>query len=188
MKLDYSTYKYINASVSKELENHSENGWDNYSYKLFKSQPLKTMSDFWKLVAFAYAWMPTIPNIYMEKIKDIEHKVFDEVVRLRKGTGNVKWLYETLTPVINNSVVGTSKVLHFVAPTVVPIYDSRVIEAWSRLFKKDKELRLQYKPGGNIGKVLFYTECMHTWVDNCRKEGHDVSLRDIELILYYYGG
>lgn len=188
MNLDFNLYKQISDQIKGDLENHEEVEWYQYSYKIYVSHNLDSIDDFWKIVAFAYSWMPTIPTIYYKKIKGKEDKLFSELRKLKQGKGDIPWLFNTLTPVINNSVVGTSKVLHFIAPDSVPIYDSRVISAWSKLFKSDKKLRLQFKSGGDIGKVLFYVEKMQEWLVACLKYSPYLKLRDIELILYYYGG
>jgi len=186
MSLNYQTYQKLKNEVSPKIEEDKNIQWYSHSYKVFVSQPMDTLDDFWKMVSFAYSWMPTIPNIYMEKLEDSERLII-ELNKLKQGNGNIKWLIETLTPVINNSVVGVSKVLHFAAPLEIPIYDSRVIKAWSKLFKENKQLRLQYRPNGDIGKVLFYIEKMKEWVAECKKEKENLTLRDIELVLYYYG-
>ena len=188
MNLDYNLYKRISDQIKGDLENHDEVEWYQYSYKIYVSHNLDSIDDFWKVVAFAYSWMPTIPTIYYKKIKGKEDRLFSELRKLKQGKGDIPWLFNTLTPIINNSVVGTSKVLHFIAPDSVPIYDSRVISAWSKLFKSDKKLRLQFKSGGDIGKVLFYVEKMEEWLAECLKYSPYLKLRDIELMLYYYGG
>ena len=188
MNLDFKLYKQITDHIKSDLENHKEVEWYQYSYKIYVSHKLDSMDDFWKIVAFAYSWMPTIPTIHFEKIKGLEEKVFDELKKLQQGNGDIEWLFKTLSRVINNSVVGTSKVLHFIAPNAIPIYDSRVIRAWTKLFKSDLELRLQYKPGGDVGKVLFYANKMKDWLYECKKYDNSIRLRDLELMLYYYGG
>ena len=188
MTLNYNLYKQVVSNVQSDLDKHDKDEWFNYSYSIFKNQELNSLDDFWKIVAFAYCWMPTIPTIHYKKLEGKKDMLFEELKKLANGNADVNWLFETLTPVINNSVVGTSKALHFIAPKIIPIYDSRVIRAWSRLFKADKKLRLQYKEGGDVGKVLFYIERMQHWSANCKKEGHSVTVRDIELVLYYYGG
>lgn len=187
MKLNYDLYKITKDKVQDELDEHDVNSWNIYSYQLFSNHHLNSIKDFWKVVAFAYSWMPTIPTIYYDKIEGKEEKLFNELKNLQKCIGDNRWLFTTLVPVINNSVVGTSKALHFIAPYEIPIYDSRVIRAWSKLFKKDKSLRLQYKTGGEVGKVLFYIKKMHEWLDICKSSDESITLRDLELILYYYG-
>ncbi|MCW5514720.1 hypothetical protein [Muriicola sp. Z0-33] len=187
MNLDFKLYKQISDHIKGDIESHEEGEWYQYSYKIYTNHNLDTIDDFWKIVAFAYSWMPTIPTIHFEKIKGLEEKVFYELKKLQQGDGDIVWLFNTLSPVINNSVVGTSKALHFIAPNRIPIYDSRVKEAWSKLFDSAKNLTLKKRPDGNIGKVLFYTTKMNDWLKTCNLEDDSISLRDLELALYYYG-
>lgn len=187
MNLDFKLYKQITEHIKSDLENHEDVEWYQYSYRIYISHKLDSMDDFWKVVAFAYSWMPTIPTIHFQKIKGLEDKVFGELKKLQRGNGDVAWLFNTLSPVINNSVVGTSKTLHFIAPNSIPIYDSRVKVAWNKLFHGNKSLTLKKRPDGDIGKVLFYTNKMNDWLKVCKLEDESISLRDLELALYYYG-
>jgi len=139
MKADLETYKQLVKLTGKP----QETVWYGLSYKLFTKQPLETMDDFWRLVAAAYSWMPTIPEIYKEAVKP------GLIGRLKKlkATKNIddktlQALFIELIPVINNSLIGTSKVLHFINPNLVPIIDSNVIHGWNSFFKgKEKQIR-----------------------------------------------
>jgi hypothetical protein len=184
--LNLELYEKIKEEVKKDITNHNGQQWYNYSYNLFIAHKLESIGDFWKMVAFSYSWMPTIPTIHYEKIQGKEPQLLEELKKLQQGNGNMDWLFNTLTPVINNSVVGTSKTLHFIAPDIIPIYDSRVIKAWNTLFKDDSELTLKSKKG-DINKVLFFVEKMHEWKTTIATENDKITLRDIELALYYYG-
>ena len=184
--LNLELYEKIIEEVKEDLTAHNSQQWYKYSYNLFTSHKLVSIDDFWKTVAFSYSWMPTIPTIHYEKIQGKELQLLEELKKLQQGNGNIDWLFNTLTPVINNSVVGTSKTLHFIAPDIIPIYDSRVIKAWEKLFKNDFELTLKSKKG-DIKKILFFVEKMHDWKTTIGKKNNKITLRDIELILYYYG-
>jgi hypothetical protein len=186
MELTSSLYHKIRKEVETDLEVHNTQKWFNYSYALFTNHKLESIDDFWKIVAFAYSWMPTIPTIHYAYIEGKEEQVLKELKKLPQGKADIVWLFNTLTPVINNSVVGTSKVLHFIAPTQVPIYDSRVISAWQKLFSEEQQFTLKSRKG-NINKVLFFIEKMNIWLANLKDNQEDISLRDIELVLYYYG-
>jgi hypothetical protein len=71
---------------------------------------------------FTYGWMPTIMNFksnnfqmavtILNKAKKTERISTDEIILLKQ--------------LINNSLVGTSKLLHFINPNVYAIWDSRV--------------------------------------------------------------
>ncbi len=73
-------------------------------------------------ISFTYSRMPTILNINIEKIEE-------STIILNKAK---KWTIptykelETLKICFNNSIVGSSKLLHFINPEIFPIWDSRV--------------------------------------------------------------
>ena len=73
-------------------------------------------------INFSYGWMPTIFEFKSEN--------FDEVViilnKVKGGLIPVVDELNILKTMINNSLVGTSKLLHFISPSLIPIWDSRV--------------------------------------------------------------
>ncbi len=74
-------------------------------------------------ISFTYSWMPTI----LKSIK-IENK--EKILAILNEVKNGKQINEeqlaTLKAVFNNSLVGTSKLLHFINPKQYAIWDSRV--------------------------------------------------------------
>ena len=72
---------------------------------------------------FIYGWMPTILTLKLDNI--------EEVLRLLNEVRNGKVLneaeLETLKKCINNSMVGLSKLLHFINPVNYAIWDSRIL-------------------------------------------------------------
>jgi len=71
---------------------------------------------------FTYGWMPTILNFKTNE--------FDSAVSILNKAKNPVRISDdeliTLKKLINNSLVGTSKLLHFINPNVYAIWDSRV--------------------------------------------------------------
>lgn len=101
-----------------------------YLVYFFEKKLHLTIEDFICGVHMVYAWMPTILRLYITDLKKVDCEKLDQVVHLinlakKKGT-----LYKDeinyLAKIINNSVVGTSKLLHFIAPESFSIWDSRV--------------------------------------------------------------
>ena len=115
---DYQRLLYLTKA---EANNKAQ--WYNQTYELFISHRVNSMNDFWKKVAFAYSWMPTIPNIDIQKSELNDDLEFWKMLnRLENGLKiDRKSFLVKLVPNINNSIVGTSKVLHFIAPDYVPI-------------------------------------------------------------------
>lgn len=174
--------------TKKEIAQLAKAKWYNQTYKLFINHSLNDMSDFWKIVAFAYSWMPTIPNINIQQSKlndDLEF--WKNLNRLRNGSEmDRKAFLEKLVPNINNSVVGTSKVLHFIAPDYVPILDSKVLSNWNWFFKNTETPTFSktLSASNQIRIYLQYWKLMEEWKNNCKKAGKDVSLRALEKSLF----
>lgn len=72
--------------------------------------------------SMAYSWMPRIPKIKVAQIDDCL-PALNEFKRTGSISDNdlIK-----LISIINDSVVGTSKFLHFILPDMIPIWDRRV--------------------------------------------------------------
>ncbi len=182
--LNKETYDWL-SSRTKYKPN--DEAWFKASYSIFVQKgKLKSKQDLYKIIAFAYSWMPTIPNV-----KPITKKEWLTISSLLKRidtkSNALEQLLFILIPIINNSLVGTSKVLHFISPVGVPIIDSRVRKAWNKIFAKRKDLKLKglLVTKANLQSVvnsyLNYCSNISKWQEAC---GKGVSIRDIESILY----
>jgi len=95
-------------------------------------------------MGIAYSWMPTMLDIYATDKKHLKQllplvKYLRSIKNLYDFDKNAKKIEECLvkiTPVINNSIVGTSKVLHIFSPQNIPIIDRNVLKGWNITFKK----------------------------------------------------
>jgi hypothetical protein len=139
-------------------------------------------------IHFTYAWMPTI--------FDFRSGQFDNVLlilnKVKSGTRIDKEELEILKKCFNNSLVGTSKILHFINPEKFAIWDSRV---YRYLFQANAyDYRIS-----NCNTYLTYLEMcdkvskspefeeIHKIVE--KKAGYPISkLRSLELIMYTFGG
>ena len=98
----------------------------NLSYReflrFFENKENITTSDLIIAANFTYGWMPTI--------LDFKARNFAECAQILDRSRAEKLLEDEellrLARLINNSLVGTSKLLHFANPEVYPIWDSRV--------------------------------------------------------------
>lgn len=183
--LDKATYQWLS---SKRLYKPADETWFQTSYSLFTNGKCpNTKDEFYKVIAFAYSWMPTIPNV-----KVIDSKQWRDIKRLlptiARNSEALEKLLFILLPIINNSLVGTSKVLHFISPEHVPIIDSRVLATWNRIFKQRKDLTLKKTlmldtdKTRQIKNYLKYRDMLITWQAKC---GRKVTLRKLEELLYY---
>ncbi|MCG9972759.1 hypothetical protein [Christiangramia crocea] len=76
---------------------------------------------------FVYGWMPTILKLKLTNL--------DEILLILNKAKTDKVLnteeLEKLRFSINNSLVGASKLLHFINPGIYPIWDSKIFKYWS---------------------------------------------------------
>jgi hypothetical protein len=94
--------------------------------KYFEDRKEITKHDFLIAISFTYSWMPTMLWRSMKVCPDIDRaaKIIQQVRKSREELDTSK--LSKLKDVINNSLIGTSKVLHFASPELYPIVDSRV--------------------------------------------------------------
>lgn len=186
--------------LCKRVGDESIESWYRKSEPIFRSQEISNEDDFIKLVAFAYSWMPTIPEWRCELNWPECEKALG---KLKNGeNGALKEVLELIVPSINNSIVGASKVLHFAYPNSAPIIDSNVVIGWRALFfpngvrGKAKEGELAALPSNfgaygsdteerskHIDLYIKYTANLFAWAEAL----DDVSVRDIETKLYLLG-
>jgi hypothetical protein len=78
------------------------------------------------LAHMAYGWMPT-----MLKKTEIRKDYLEILRRINAGENTID-LYRKLSSITNNSIVGASKLLHFINPEKYGIFDSRVYKSITR--------------------------------------------------------
>jgi hypothetical protein len=84
------------------------------------------IADFVRGAQLVYGWMPTILHLHAQPPNlTLAHAASLLESARTQGTISDEHL-SMLVGVINNSLVGTSKLLHFVRPDIFPIWDSNV--------------------------------------------------------------
>jgi hypothetical protein len=142
----------------------------------------------------AYSWMPTtLKLLNISEIGQLDHliphitslrkiRTFDHLLSQEK---NASSHLLAISQTINNSIVGTSKVLHFFSPLSIPIIDSRVILAWNRFFSDHPSLQLVgCKPTVPVTKYIGYWKTLLYWKQQI---GLD-SIRELESAFFVLGG
>jgi hypothetical protein len=195
----------MNRETYVELCNQTNNmtmdTWYSKTKKIFEGQKIEDEDDFVKLVAFAYSWMPTIPE-WRKELDWEKCKKALEILNIKKGEpDSLRELLQLIVPTINNSIVGASKVLHFYCPEYVPIIDSNVVISWRVLFfptglRKRTNGEIAELPSNfgaygsdtdkrqkHIDLYIKYSQNLADW----SKALGDVSIRDIETKLYLLG-
>lgn len=73
-----------------------------------------------------YGWMPTVLDLYPKR-PNIDLQTASDILNEMKNTGTLtNSQIEQLASLINNSLVGASKLLHFISPQKFAIWDSKV--------------------------------------------------------------
>lgn len=150
-----------------------------------KRQETQDLTTLVGLAHMIYGWMPTI--LTFDTNVDYNDKVYDEI---RNGSLEKEFLV-ILKDMVNNSIVGVSKLLHFMNDKDYAIWDSRVYISITG--KKGHNYKVN-----NIDTYIAYimqiralAECMD--MDYIKSEliskgyctGDESNLRLLELILFY---
>lgn len=139
-------------------------------------------------INFTYGWMPTIFNFRANN--------YDEAIEILNNAKNgfvpTALQLEALKGLFNNSLVGTSKLLHFINPNKFAIWDSRVY------YYLTGELAYNHRIGNCESYLSFLSFCesiiqrieyedIHNSI--CKKLGYTMTkLRTVEIIMYLNGG
>lgn len=110
------------ACLANEDPSHTYHKSYKYFVSYFLEKSYLTESDLVVGANFTYGWMPTILNF---KSTEFERavKIINKAKRPERITDDEILILKRL---INNSLVGVSKLLHFINPNVYAIWDSRV--------------------------------------------------------------
>lgn len=161
------------------------------NFKLPSQNQLDTwqMKQFKALGYMAYGWMPTICKKFNDDvlnsdgwIKACQSKDVELVTKAISNLDNAPF---------NNSWVGTSKVLHFINPNVVPIWDSRVrntivhtgLHNARTLYTNNKDAFIAYLKHTHELLECRSIDSLKTFLDEKYKQNHS-RIRVIELIYF----
>lgn len=137
-------------------------------------------------ISFTYSWMPTIlKNINIQN----ESEILQVLNRAKSGKDLIESDLELLKSAFNNSMVATSKLLHFINPDKFAIWDSRVFR---NLYQEEPHKYKLEKPQAYL-KYLYYLGKLQTTSNFNqfhaiirKKVGYKITpLRALELGFYY---
>lgn len=133
------TQKFVKDiyTTSAELENENDfYGKDSglhISYQSFlrffaAKQPPYKIDDLIVAAQFSYGWMPTINKMQGDPFTALEgfHYLVESKFISNGEVNIIQENFKKLLPLMNNSLVGVSKLLHFAKPEVFAIWDSQV--------------------------------------------------------------
>lgn len=187
--------KLAMPKIEKLYEVAKEPDWDKDAYPIsyphfiryFQSCP-KQLEVHHVIVGicFTYSWMPTILGIYEDGDRTVE-KCAAILTSAKAKKEITDEDFDILAQTFNNSLVGPSKLLHFIDPISFPIWDSRV--------------RRAVKQEGKFSYSLFRKECLavvakpefgelHKWIFARSKypPGFEQSkIRSLDTLLYVLG-
>ena len=136
-------------------------------------------------ISFTYSWMPTILKAL--NLKNTEKVVFI-LNEVKKGKLIDEQQLTTLKTTFNNSLVGTSKLLHFINPKQYAIWDSRVFRFLNNV--EPHKYRLE-KPRAYIEYLKLIEELKNEKVFTAffelmkQKVGYDITeYRALELAFF----
>lgn len=110
--------------IANNFRKENENYLMAYSYFLdyFKALDIITLDHIVIGISFTYSWMPTILNMDLSDPENLV-RIFNKA---KVGESITAQEFLVLKKAFNNSLVGTSKLLHFINPEKYAIWDSRV--------------------------------------------------------------
>lgn len=135
----------------------------------------------------AYGWMPRVLTLNMREYGDL--KQGSEILNSVKEQGKISLSeLKSLSSLINNSVVGASKLLHFVQPQYFPIWDSNL---YTFVYEKpaysyrvnSSETYLKFF--GLMNRMAEKEEAKYLAMSVSYKIGYDITpIRAMELVMF----
>ena len=130
----------------------------DYYINFFKEKEVLTKNDVVIGIGFTYSWMPTIlKNLNLSKLDKVTSILNNVKQRVDISDDDLLLLKEFS----NNSLVGASKLLHFINPEQYAIWDSRVFK-----FLNNNEAAHKYK----LEKVHVYRQYL-SYLSNLKTSG-----------------
>lgn len=99
-------------------------------------------------IHMVYGWMPTIFEFKHDRLEEAVEII--NAVKLRRPVGAGE--LGVLKALLNNSIVGTSKLLHFISPEEYAIWDSRVYRFVSG------KVNVDHAQVNRVASYLFYLQ------------------------------
>ena len=175
------------TNIANNFKSTDENYLLSYPYFLNYFQNLESINleNLVIGISFTYSWMPTI-------LKALNLKNTEEVLfilnEVKKGKLIDEQQLTTLKTTFNNSLVGTSKLLHFINPKQYAIWDSRVFRFLNNV--EPHKYRLE-KPRAYIEYLKLIEELKNEKVFTAffelmkQKVGYDITeYRALELAFF----
>jgi hypothetical protein len=185
MLRDIAEIKVLERSFCLDKSNHEDRYNKSYFHfvDFFSKKESLNEQDLIIGANFTYGWMPTILNFKTENFAAALSALNDAKKPERITDDQLL----TLKKLINNSLVGVSKLLHFVNPEVYAIWDSRVCKFLTGKSHKQKveNIELYWSYLDLCMRVSSHPEFDEVHRKFERKIGYSISpLRTVEQIMF----
>lgn len=142
-------------------------------------------------INFTYGWMPTIFGFKTNEINKNIDLAIEILNRAKRGKDLEVKDYEILKSLLNNSLVGSTKLLHFINPKKYAIWDSRVFRFLHNQEPYDYRI-------GNIQNYIDYQQLLENLTKekkfikffnliSAKLEYKPTNFRALELIMFIKG-
>ncbi|KKO73091.1 hypothetical protein [Kerstersia gyiorum] len=159
-----------------------------YLLEYFSSKKLFDAGDVVRGAHMVYGWMPTILELDKKQGNAGLNVAAQTLMKAKMGVVLDCKEIEGLALLVNNSIVGASKLLHFVAPTQYPIWDSKVYSFVHerRPYHYRVNSAEKYKKYVQLLKELAIKPEFHRFHGSVQnKLGYNVSsMRSLELVMF----
>ena len=159
-----------------------------YMISFFRDKDTFTEADVVCGAHMIYGWMPTILDLYPAKSGLNLSAAASLLTRVKQGFALTDQEIELFARLINNSLVGTSKLFHFVSPDHYAIWDSKICKYYLKRQAyayrvNDVSTYKSYLSELSILKEDIRFPAFYESVNN--KMGYSVSpLRALEIIMF----
>lgn len=183
-----AAYNYLENDLNEPYIRQNDSYIISYKefVKYFSALTLITEHNLIIGAHFTYGWMPTIIGLHLDSTN--KHEAIRILNYAKSGNVLNKHDLDIIRRLINNSLVGASKMLHFIRPDKYAIWDSRVYWFINREDAYDYRISKtsNYLEYLDMCSLITSDERFNPIHDNINKKmGYEVtSFRAIELIMY----
>jgi len=178
-----SVQDWIQLSSSPAIQNNIKTDLYSEAYLSLTKLFPKIHKDHWHGAVTAlhlvYGWMPTIP-----KLKTYQHwsgadkqRLVNILQHAEQGKALGGPDLHHLKVFSNNSIVGGSKILHFLSPNLFPIWDTRVARAF---YHRSKVYAQQVN---DVDRYLIYQATLLGWMNSGQVSKQVATLRSLAPFL-----
>jgi hypothetical protein len=169
------------GGVQNKIRNCSYSRAYPYLINHFSKLHNPTWDDAIVALHVVYGWMPTIPDKALTILPTWTCSQREELLStLRRAASGETLTYDEVVLVrsfCNNSMVGASKLLHFLSPGQNPIWDHNVAGAF------EPERPQHYTAVNNVNRWLVFRNELGEWIDRSDVSNRVQNLRGLDRVL-----